>query len=195
MNGPDLGFHARLKNASRAAILDALERCLQHNGLDELTFAQVAQEAKVSERTVYRHFPTKDALLEACWAHVQQTLGIELSTRSWKDFIATRPEAFAEMDRRERLLRAVMQSRQAHDARLRINSQRQAGIRRVVADAVGELPEPAFTELCALVHLLGSAPAWAALKDYWGIEGADAGHLVARAIATLAAAAKKRGSR
>ena len=132
MNGPDLGFHARLKNASRAAILDALERCLQHNGLDELTFAQVAQEAKVSERTVYRHFPTKDALLEACWAHVQQTLGIELSTRSWKDFVAKRPEAFAEMDRREQLLRAVMQSRQAHDARLRINSQRQAGILRLM---------------------------------------------------------------
>jgi len=45
----------------------------------------------VSEQTVYRHFPIKDALLEACWTHVQQTLGIELSTRSWKDFVATRP--------------------------------------------------------------------------------------------------------
>ena len=136
-----------------------------------------------------------EAHLRQAGTHAPQTLGIALATRSWKDFVATRPEAFAGMDRRERLLRAVMQSRQAHDARLRINSQRQAGIRRVVADAVGELPEPAFTELCALVHLLGSAPAWAALKDYWGIEGADAGHLVARAIATLAAAAKKRGSR
>jgi AcrR family transcriptional regulator len=193
MNEPAPGFHARQKNATHEAILDAVERCLLHGGLDELTFAQVAAEARVSDRTVYRHFPTKEALLEAFWVRVQQTLGIERSTSSWDDYVATRPAAFAEMDRRERLLRAVMSSAQAREARMRINAERQAGIRRVVASRVGKMPEPAFTELCALVHLLGSAPAWAALKDHWGIEGARAGRVVARAIATLAAAASHRG--
>jgi AcrR family transcriptional regulator len=189
MNTAQPGFHALQKNSTREAILDAVERCLSQGSLDEITFSQVAQEAGVSDRTVYRHFETKELMLEAFWGRVQQTLGIERSTRSWKDYLETRPEAFEQMEKRERLIRAVMQSVQAADARRRINPARQVGIRRVVADAVGKMPEPAFTELCALVHLLGSAPAWAALKDYWGIDGARAGHVVARAIATLAKAA------
>jgi hypothetical protein len=97
--------------------------------------------------------------------------------------------SFQEMDRRDKVLRGLMRSSQAHEARLRINEKRQAGIRKVVAERVVSLPEPAFTELCALVHLLGSAPAWAALKDYWGIEGEHAGRVVARAISALADAA------
>jgi AcrR family transcriptional regulator len=189
MNAPAPGYHALQKNATREAILDAVERCRSQRSLDEMTFSQVAAEAGVSERTVYRHFDTKELMLEAFWGRLQQTLGIERSTRSWKDYLETRTEAFEQMERRERLIRAVMQSAQAHEARLRINAQRKAGIRRVVADGVGKLPEPAFTELCALAHLLGSAPAWAALKDYWGIDGARAGRVVARAIATLAGAA------
>jgi AcrR family transcriptional regulator len=189
MNPAPASFHALHKTSTREAILDAVERCLSKGALDEITFNQVAQEAGVSERTVYRHFETKELMLEAFWGRIQQTLGIERSTRSWKDYLETRPEAFEQMDKRERLIRAVMQSTQAADARKRINAARQAGIRRVVADRAGKLPEPAFTELCALVHLLGSAPAWAALKDYWGIDGAHAGRVVARAIATLASAA------
>jgi AcrR family transcriptional regulator len=182
-------FHAALKGATREAILDAVEHCLMDSGLDALTFAQVAQAADISERTVYRHFATKEALLEAFWGRIQQTLGLQQSIESWDQHLASRPLAFAEMDRRDKVLRALMRSGQAHEARLRINAKRQAGIRKVVAEAVGDLPEPAFTELCALVHLLGSAPAWAALKDYWGIEGEHAGRVVARAISTLAASA------
>jgi AcrR family transcriptional regulator len=183
------GFHALHKDSTREAILDAVERCLSRAGLDMLTFGQVAQEAGVSDRTVYRHFETKEAMLEAFWRRIQQTLGMERATRSWPDYLETRPEAFAQMDKRERLIRAVMQSAQAQKARQRVSEAREAGIRRVVADRVGDLPEPEFTELCALVHLLGSAPAWAALKDYWGIDGARAGRVVANAIATLADAA------
>lgn len=182
-------FHNMQKAASQEAILDAIEQCLASFGLDGLTFAQVAQVAGVSERTVYRHFPTKDALLNAVWLRIQETLGLEQSRAGWSEYLATRPAAFREMDRRENMLRAVMRSAQAHEVRMRLNAQRQEGVRKVVRERVGELGEPAFTELCALVHLLGSVPAWAALKDYWGIDAEQAGHVVARAISTLADAA------
>jgi hypothetical protein len=94
------------------------------------------------------------------------------------------------MEAREPMMRAIMSSAEARKARRAILPDRQAGIRKVVADAVGELPEPAFTELCALVHLLGSAPAWATLRDDWDIEAPRAGRVVARAIQTLIEAAK-----
>jgi AcrR family transcriptional regulator len=193
MNAPITpSLRERHKIAVHEAILDAVERRLQHAGLDELTFAQVGQEAGISDRTVYRHFPTKDALLKAFWLRVQANLGLEASIRSWADYLATRPLSFVEMDRRERVMRAVLSSFQARDARQRLNDERQAGIRRVVADAGVSLPEPEFTELCALVHLLGSAPTWQALKDSWGIEGEQAGRAAARALSTLVEEAKRR---
>ena len=181
-------FHAAVKGANREAILDAVERCLMDSGLDALTFAQVAEAAGISERTVYRHFPAKEALLQAFWERVQQTLGLQRSIESWDEYLLSRPAAFQEMDRRAMVIRALMRSEQAHQARLRIKAKRQAGIRKVVAERVGDLPEPAFTELCALVHLLGSAPAWAGLKDFWEIDSDQAGRVVAHAISVLASA-------
>lgn len=187
-------FHERQRLANQEAILDAVERRLLVAGLDELTFAQIAAEAGVSERTVYRHFPTRQALLEAFWLMVQKTLGLAESMRSWRDFLFTRPAAFEEMDRREPMMRAVLSSRQAREARAGLHRDRQAGIRKVVAEKTGDLPEPDFTNLCALVHVLGSAPTWQALKDSWGIDGADAGRLAAQAITDLVDAAIRRAA-
>jgi AcrR family transcriptional regulator len=189
MNEP-LPLRERHRRATEDAIFDAIERRLAVGSLDELTYLQIAEEAGVSDRTVYRYFPTKEQLLGAFWLRMQQSLGLERSTRGFADYLATRPEAFAEMDRREPVMRALIASTQAREARLRLRDQRQAGIRRVVADVAPHLPEPQFTELCALVHLLGSAPTWQAMKDAWGLEPAQSGPLVARAISILADAFK-----
>ena len=39
--------------------------------MEDLSFAEVARDAGVGERTVYRHFPTKEALLGAFWSWMQ----------------------------------------------------------------------------------------------------------------------------
>ena len=46
-------------------------RLLESGSLEDLNFADVAKEAGLGERTVYRHFPTKEALLGAFWAWLQ----------------------------------------------------------------------------------------------------------------------------
>jgi glycosyltransferase involved in cell wall biosynthesis len=61
----------RQKAATREQILRAVARRLEAGSLDDLGFAEVAEEAGVGERTVYRHFSTKEALLGAFWAWLQ----------------------------------------------------------------------------------------------------------------------------
>jgi glycosyltransferase involved in cell wall biosynthesis len=61
----------RQKAATREQILRAVARQLEAGQLEELSFADVAAEAGLGERTVYRHFPTKEALLGAFWAWIQ----------------------------------------------------------------------------------------------------------------------------
>jgi glycosyltransferase involved in cell wall biosynthesis len=59
------------REETREQILRAVGRQLEAGRLDDLSFADIAKDAGVGERTVYRYFPTKEALLGAFWAWMQ----------------------------------------------------------------------------------------------------------------------------
>ncbi len=61
----------RQKAETQDQIMHAVARKLESGPLEELSFAEIAAEAEIGERTVYRHFPTKEALLGAFWAWLQ----------------------------------------------------------------------------------------------------------------------------
>ena len=71
MKNPSPNLRERQREETREQILRAVGRQLETRSLEDLGFADVAQEAGVGERTVYRHFPTKEALLGAFWAWIQ----------------------------------------------------------------------------------------------------------------------------
>src|SRR3954449_2901973 len=54
----------RQTSQTRAAILEALGAELGAGGIEDFSVARLARRAGVSERTVYRHFPTREALLD-----------------------------------------------------------------------------------------------------------------------------------
>ena len=67
----DSPVRERRKAETREQILQAVGKRLEAGGVEDLSFGEVAAEAGVGERTVYRHFPTKEALLGAFWTWVQ----------------------------------------------------------------------------------------------------------------------------
>src|ERR1700761_6933562 len=56
------------REATREAVLKALRRRMEPGQLEDVSFAELANDADVGERTVYRHFPTREALLGDFWA-------------------------------------------------------------------------------------------------------------------------------
>ena len=59
----------------RDRVMEGVARLLAAG--DDLTFAKVAAEAAVPERTVYRHHPTREALLAGVYAWANQRIGFE----------------------------------------------------------------------------------------------------------------------
>src|SRR5205085_6532410 len=73
----------RQREETREQILRAVGRQLEAGPLEDLSFAEIARDAGVGERTVYRYFPTKEALLGAFWAWMQsQAVGHQAPERS-----------------------------------------------------------------------------------------------------------------
>jgi AcrR family transcriptional regulator len=175
----------RQKAETRALILVTMERLLSDRSLSEVSLATVAQEAGVTERTVYRHFETREQLLEATWATVNDAIGIKDFPRTAEELIERPRKLFPAFERRGEVIRAMLASPQGRELRLSINKERQSAIRAVVKRARPNLREPALTRLCASIQLLCSATGWATMTDYWGIDSAEAGRAASEAIAAL----------
>ena len=59
------------REATREAILQSVRRRLEAGTLEDANFGEIAADAGVAERTVYRYFPTREALLGAFWTWLQ----------------------------------------------------------------------------------------------------------------------------
>src|SRR3954453_21600505 len=57
------GLRERKKRQTREAIAAAAMELFLQRGYDEVTVAEVAQAADVSEKTVFNHFPAKEDLV------------------------------------------------------------------------------------------------------------------------------------
>jgi len=70
-SAPPPNARDRQRQETREHILRAVARQLEAGEMEDVSFAEIARDAGVGERTVYRHFPTKEALLGAFWSWMQ----------------------------------------------------------------------------------------------------------------------------
>jgi AcrR family transcriptional regulator len=177
----------------RSRVLDGVAQLL-HDG-EELTFARVATAAGVSERTVYRHFPNRDALMAAVFAWANERIG----------FTGTPPATAAEMTAMVRqvfpgfdtvapVVDELLTSVEGRRARLADLAARRRAAVAVVADASPTLDATAQRQVAAVVQVLGTAAVWQALRDFWDMDGAEAGDAVAAAIDLLLTSPASKGA-
>ncbi len=105
--------------------------------------------------------------------------------QSIDELIAGPQARFPRFDDHEAMFRWFVSSPQGQSIRLSVNAQRQKSYLALVRKARPELDRAAQRRLAGVCQLLDSSSAWQSLKDYWDMDGAEAGRSASEAIAGL----------
>jgi AcrR family transcriptional regulator len=168
--------------ATRSVILEALGAELADGSVEDFSVARLARRAGVSERTVYRHFPTRETLLDGLSEWYNERVADFPDDVAADEIAPTIAQVFADFDAHESLARAVLASPGGREMRRHARAARLARLDAALAPVLtGADPERAAAAR-ALIFALCSAQTWQSMRDEGGLDGATAGRAVARAI-------------
>ena len=171
--------------ATRQQILDAVATLIERG--EEPTFASMAKEAGVQERTVYRHFPSKEELYEAFWwMVVDARLGrTGYDAADLPALVRDIDATFRAFDGNAKLVTEMLHSRYGLAMRLRTNDRRTAMFERVVRAEVPGADARTRRRAAAVAQLLYSGAAWEMLRNYWGMDAGEAVAAVSQALTAM----------
>lgn len=179
-------LRAEQMEQTRLRILEATADVLADEDVEEITVSLVALRARVSVRTVYRHFPTKEALFDAFgeWAEEHLRLVVLSYPETLDEVRELAPALYRMYDERAPLIRALL-SKRGQELRARTRRGRLRTFEKAMREVTDGLGPDERRRALAVVYLLVSAPAWQAMRDEWDLEGEEAGKAAAWAVHVL----------
>ncbi|MEV0534671.1 helix-turn-helix domain-containing protein [Kitasatospora sp. NPDC050463] len=178
---------------TRQRIFTALTEAIADETVEELTVPLVARRAKIAVRTVYRHFPTREELFVAWNEWAQENLHVLML--SYPDTLEglrrLTPELYRSYDEHEALILALLNLKAALPLRRQGRAHRFRSVETALAEVTDAASPTARRRAVAVLYLLVSAPAWQAMREQTGLDGAEAGEAAAWAVRVLTDALKR----
>ena len=160
---------------------------------DDVTFAKVAIAAEVPERTIYRHFPTREALLTAVFEWANRRIGFDGERPADQhDLLAMIRRVFPAFDEIAPVIRELLVAPEGLAARLSDNDQRRRAATTLVRNEAPGLSATTTRRVAAAVQSLTAAATWQTLRDYWDMDGKEASEVAALAVELLLDGARAR---
>ena len=170
---------------ARRAIFEALVHHLEAGDADDIAMDDLATEAGVSRRTLYRYFPSRADLLAAAADWIRDEvlqlpidIGDESITQSFR-LAATR------LEKRPELARALLRTTTGRALRTGFRSARVEAIRSALRREVPGLSQREMDRAAPVLTYLCSSNAWITIQDESGLDARKAQAAVEWAIETL----------
>lgn len=180
--------------ATRLRIVAAVAALIEEGGGQAPTTKAIAERAQVTEVTVYRHFPRREALLKVAWEHLRERGGVMIATPSSPGELLSRIGPFlAAFDAAPAQVIARLASPQARQAGIDLHAEQREAFLNIVRQAAPDLAEAERVKAAAVLQLLYSAQAWLSLRDHWGLTGAPGSEALGWALKVLLIDLKIRG--
>jgi len=187
-------LRSRQKEQTRALILNAVDAILRRANVSEVTIAAVAREADITDRTIYRHFPTREDLLNAAWRRALRAFirGQTAQVQTLDQILDLTRAAYENFDANEGIVRAIIAAPEGTDVRKGPAEIRLEMLRKAYAHLLAGLPEEQVKAVVIATHVLSSASSWSHIRDYCGLDGTEGGKVAALAIELIVEATKAR---
>ena len=173
---------------TRELILRALNELVAENRILTLTVEDVAEKAGVSHRSVYRHFPTKEALFEALYKSNEEIMDPFKALgppASIDEIPALAVKVFANFDEHSVVARSLNIASIVSGVQPPTREERDALIKNLLVDVTSNLDKTEARRAFAVIRYMLGALAWHTLRDRFKLDGADAGKAVSWALAVL----------
>lgn len=171
---------------TRELILRAVADRLAVEDMDDISVPQIAKDAGVSLRTVYRYFPTRNELFAAAGDWIAEHMFGSAPFEESADQLGTVfREVCERFDEQPHLVRAMALTQSGRSVRWHRRTQRLDGIRRALGEISDRLPEDEVRKAQAVFFYLENMLAWVTMRDEAGLSGKEVGEAVAWAIGTL----------
>jgi AcrR family transcriptional regulator len=170
---------------ARDAILEALVAHLEAGDVDAVGMEELAREAGVSRRTLYRYFPSRAELIAAAGDWVRSKV-FGLDPAIGDDGIAASFRAgAARMQTRPQLARALLATESGRALRGSYRAARVDAIRREVRALAPDLPRRETDRAAAVLACLCSLQAWISVQEESGMTAERAQDALLWAIALI----------
>ncbi len=175
----------RLAQETRQLIFEGAIRLMENGSEEELTIAAVAKVAGVSERTVYRHFPSKEELLEASWRWSRERMGFGTFPKNPDELVEMLPRVYDSFAKHGKLMHGYLYSQAGRRMQCEMEPLRQAGISASLAEVTAGLSAADIRNAEAVIQLLYSGRGWSGMCENWGLTSAEAAQAATWAVQVL----------
>jgi AcrR family transcriptional regulator len=175
------------RELARRLIVDATARVILRIGIHQFSMQEVADEAGVSLRTLYRYYPSREDLVEGVGAEIDEELA-EAGLPSLEGPVtpaALVGDAFLTTERRADLGRAWVIIKMVTGERSESTRRRDQLVRVVVEQLAPHLDQVEQDRLFGVVRYLAGSLAWKFMRDDLSMPTEEVARAVAWAIRTL----------
>lgn len=178
----------RKRRVTRDAVVDAVIEAIREQGID-FSVQDAADRAGVTHRTVYRHFPNRDALVDAVAERYEAWLAEQgiAEAESIDELLAQIEPLFRLFDQTPDLIRAVAMHTLIGGERTAISKRRTERWRRTFEASLPHLSRDDVEPLFAICRTLTGSLGWFLLTSQFGLSGEQSGRAVRRTFEAVLA--------
>lgn len=177
---------AEQKEHTRVLILAAAIALVTAGGEDALSMRAVAGTVGISERTVHRHFETRDDLATAAWRALgEEFIGRQELPRSAEELAEMPRKLFPRLSKHRDFVRAYLYSKLRWKTRRRVDLERQKRLIACTQQELEYMDDDALRRRAAIIDVISNPYTCELLQERWDLSGEDAAAAAMEAIEIL----------
>lgn len=181
-------LRTRQTELTRDLVMEALAEVIVEKGLTDFSVQDVAERAGVSQRTIYRHFETRDAMLDALVGWVEErvsALGGMALPEDVDQVVPALRAKFRALDEVAPIATAVLKLDMASRDHSQQSDRSAQAIRGALAGTTTHLPPDVAEMVIAVIRQIASSRTWLALHEEADVDGVWSADVVAWVVETL----------